>query len=145
MRIYCAGIERERIQYQNRLETMLERFMPWDKRAAIYNSGFGFTSGGLEGTLVPDATAHSSSQKCVWKPITSGLLSQNNYLSRMFLGSGGLDIDLFLVSNSSDCCDTGSGKSTSWEQTDMRCLAEVCSVDNAMLTSMSKAPLSRTN
>ena len=35
MRIYCAGVEVERIQYQNRLETQLERFMPSDKRIAI--------------------------------------------------------------------------------------------------------------
>jgi hypothetical protein len=144
MRIYAAGVECERIQYQNRLENMLERFLPWDKRAAIYNSGFGFVSGGLDGTFVSDSMAHSTSQKVVWKPITSGLLSQKCYLPSMFLGSGGLVIELFLVGDPTECCDTSSGMSSSWELTDLRCYAEVCSVDNAMLTSLSKALLNGT-
>ena len=41
MRLYLARVEVERIQYQNRLDTMLERCLPWDKRVTKYDSGFG--------------------------------------------------------------------------------------------------------
>ena len=141
MRLYVAGVEVERISFQSRLETMLERFLPWDKRVAVYDSGFGYSSGGVEGQFVSAAIAAGGNTTVVWKPSTSGLLGQKNYLPSMFLGSGSLVIELMLCSSASDCVDTGSGKSQSWNLSDVRCLAEVCTVDGAMLTSMSKALL----
>ena len=52
MNIYCAGVKGNKIQFQNRLETMLKRLIPWDKRVTIYDSGFGYASGDINGQFV---------------------------------------------------------------------------------------------
>ena len=145
MNIYVAGVLVEEIRYHNRVEHMLERFLPENKRKHCYDQGFGFASGSEKGSdFVSTAVAAGTSQVVVWKPLASGIMSQKCYLPSMFLGSGGLVIELLLVGDAAACCDSSTNFSTDWEITDVRCLAEVCSVDSALLTSMSKALISGT-
>ena len=101
IRIYCAGVELERVQFLNRLETLLERILPWDKRVAVYDAGFGYASGNIN-RVFASTPLSASYGKCSSRP--------DSCLEA--LGSGCLVIELTLVGSASDCVVEGSGKST---------------------------------
>ena len=66
----------EDVQYLPRLEEMLNRFLPLEKRRAASAVGFGLASGGENGSdHLARTIAASGEQRVVWKPLSSGILN----------------------------------------------------------------------
>jgi hypothetical protein len=67
----------EDIQYAARLESMLNRFLPLEKRRAAAAMGFGLASGTENGSdhLARTVAANGGQQTVVWRPLSSGILN----------------------------------------------------------------------
>jgi hypothetical protein len=67
----------EDIQYLPRLEEMLNRFLPLEKRRAASAMGFGLASGTENGSdhLARTIAANGGEQRVVWRPLSSGILN----------------------------------------------------------------------
>ena len=139
-RVHLSNIETERVSYMARTEAMLERFLPWKRRAMRYNEGFGYASGGVEGNFVSLSIPASGTTKALWSPMSLGICQQKCYLPVAFLT--GCIIELLLCGSGADCTNTGvsagvSG-SSSWQLEDVVVLCDVVNVQSSLLTSLSK-------
>ena len=139
-RVYLGSVEVERCQFYNRTEGMLQRFESADKRAQIYDEGFGYSSGTQAGNdFVSASIAASTSRTVVWRPQALGICAQKNFIPSAFV-SGGMIVELLLVNTTEEVCD--GAWSTDWEVSDVKLLVDVVSVDPSLLTSMSRHMLS---
>jgi hypothetical protein len=140
-RVYMGNIEVERVNFYNRTESMLSRFLPFDKRAQMYDEGFGFSAGTIAGNdFVSAAIPASSSKTVIWRPQALGLCNQRNYIPTAFVSGGGVVIELLLTNTAAEVCD--STGSTNWTLSDAKILVDVVNCDPGFLTSMSKHLLS---
>ena len=138
-RLYLSNVEVERVPFYNRTEAMLQRFVSTDKRVQLYDEGFGYNSGSIQGNnFVAAEFDNNESRTVVWRPQALGLCQQKNYLPTAFISGGGCVIELLLVNSAAEVCDSTSGKSTDWELSDVKLLVDVVNVDPSFLTSMSK-------
>ena len=48
-RIYMGNVEVERVTHYNCTESLLSRFLPFEKRVQMYDEGFGYQSGSIAG------------------------------------------------------------------------------------------------
>ncbi len=138
--MYLSNIETERVSYMARTEAMLERFLPWERRAMRYNEGLGYASGGLEGNFVSSSIPASGTTKALWSPMSLGICQQKCYLPVAFLT--GCIIELLLCGSGADCTNTdvsaGVSGSSSWQLEDVVVLCDVVGVQSSLLTSLSK-------
>ncbi len=120
-RMYLSNIETERVSYTARTEAMLERFLPWERRAMRYNEGLGYASGGLEGNFVSSSIPANGTTKALWSPMSLGSCQQKCYLPVAFLT--GCIIELLLCGSGADCTNTdvvsGVSGSSSWQLEDV--------------------------
>ena len=85
----------EDIQYQSRLEEMLNRFLPYEKRRAAAAMGFGLASSSENGAdHLARAIPAGGEQRVVWRPLSSGILNCGKLFPGMLLGASGLKITL---------------------------------------------------
>ena len=140
-RIYMGNIEVERVNFYNRTESMLSRFLPFDKRSQMYDEGFGYSAGTIAGDdFVAAAVPASSSKTLIWRPQALGLCNQRNYIPTAFVSGGGVVIELLLTNTAAEVCD--STGSVDWQLGDAKLLVDVVNCDPGFLTSMSKHLLS---
>ena len=89
-----GNVEVERVTYCNRTESMLSRFLPFDKRAQLYDEGFGYSAGTIAGNdFAVAAVSASSSKTVIWRPQALGLCNQTNYIPTAFVSGGGVVIE----------------------------------------------------
>ena len=136
-RIYLGNVECERVPFYNRTEAMLSRFLPWDRRATLYDEGFGYSAGSQAGNdFVAASIGTSASKTVVWRPQALGLVNQKNYVPTAFISGGGAVIELLLANTAAEVCD--STGSLDWTLSDVKLLVDVVQVDAALLSSISK-------
>ena len=136
-RIYMGNVETERVTYLNRTESMLSRFIPFEKRVEQYDLGFGYSSGTFAGNdMVAAAIPASGSKQVIWRPTAIGLVNQKNYVPTAFVSGGGVTIELLLVNTGAEVCD--STGSTTWNLSDAKLLVDVVNCDPSSITCLSK-------
>ena len=96
MIISISSAVAEDVQYLPRLEEMLNRFLPLEKRRAASAMGFGLASGSESGAdhLARSIAANGGEQKVVWRPLSSGILNCGKLFPGALLGASGLKITL---------------------------------------------------
>ena len=119
----------EDIQYLPRLEEMLNRFLPLEKRRAASAMGFGLASGTENGAdhLARTVAANGGEQKVVWRPLSSGILNCGTLFPGMLLGASGLKITLE-VPAASEIARNHANDSQTFSYKDL-----VCHVDSLQL------------
>ena len=136
-RIFMGNVETERCTFLNRTESLLSRFIPFEKRVEQYDLGFGYSSGTFQGNdMVAAAIPASSSKQVIWRPTALGIVNQKNYIPTAFVSGGGVTIELLLVNTGAEVCD--STGSTTWNLSDAKLLVDVVNCDSSFVTSMSK-------
>ena len=135
-RIYLGNIECDRVTYYSRTEALLSRFLSADKRAQLFDEGFGFSAGSLAGNdFVAAAVPASTSKTVIWRPQALGLCNNKNLIPTAFI-PGGLVLEFLLANTSQECVD--SSGSSDWTLSDAKILLDVVNVDPGFLTSLSK-------
>ena len=119
----------EDIQYQSRLEEMLNRFLPYEKRRAAAAMGFGLASSSENGAdhLSRTVAAASGEQRVVWRPLSSGILNSGKLFPGMLLGASGLKITLE-VPAASEIARNHANDSQTFSYKDL-----ICHVDSLQL------------
>ena len=118
----------EDIQLMSRLESMLDRFLPLEKRRAASAMGFGLASGTENGSdHLARAIPASGEQKVVWRPLSSGILNSGKLFPGMLLGASGLKITLE-VPAASEIARNHANDSQAFSYKDL-----ICHVDSLQL------------
>ena len=136
-RLMVGGIEVDRCDYLNRVESMLSLIQPPNKLLQDYSEGFGYQSGTQVGTdFVSKAIPANESKKVVWRPKALGSLLGANYLPVALTGAG-CTLELTFVDIAEDVCDTtDDAQSRTWSLAGLQVLMDVISVDSAFLSSL---------
>jgi hypothetical protein len=118
----------EDVQYLPRLEEMLNRFLPLEKRRAASAMGFGLASGGENGSdHLARTVAASGEQRIVWRPLSSGILNCGKLFPGMLLGASGLKITLEIPA-ASEIARNHANDSQSFSYKDL-----ICNIDSLQL------------
>ena len=119
----------EDIQYLPRLEEMLNRFLPLEKRRAASAMGFGLASGTENGSdhLARTIAANGGEQRVVWRPLSSGILNCGKLFPGMLLGASGLKITLEIPA-ASEIARDHANDSQSFSYKDL-----ICNIDSLQL------------
>jgi hypothetical protein len=88
-----GNVETERVTFLNRTESLLSRFIPFEKRVEQYDLGFGYSSGTFAGNdMVAAAIPASGSKVVIWRPTALGCVNQKHYIPSAFISGGGVTI-----------------------------------------------------
>ena len=138
MTVHMGGVQVERVPSYNRTEALFQRLMPWAKRIQLYDEQLGYGSGNVRGDdFISAEIPASDSREILWRPLASGLCSQRNFIPTAFI-SQGVTLEINLVTDPTEVCDTAANHSTDYELLSVKLLVDSISVDPAFLTPMSR-------
>ena len=124
------GATCEDVNFMNRIEEQISRFVSTNKRRNWGDAGHGWAT-------LTDASTDAVSkeiiadgfQRVTWRPLSLGFLSCSKYLPMMGGSSGGLSVELE-CSDLADACSADAAKSQNWQLEQIQ-----LHVDSVQLTS----------
>ena len=141
LRILAGGQVIEDIDFYNRVYNMVHTLLPFERRMNDYAEGFGLSEGfgsfhndRLQNRAIGFDAGYESptvrGSKIVMFPLLCGLFNQPKMLPLRVLQ--GLQIELEIVNNFTDCVVTGPFASSSWMISECQVKCDVVTLDNQL-------------